>query len=219
MLRVVGGHHAHQSVDPGLARAVGVVARGAAVLAGRRGRADDGPAAAREQRPEAVLADQEHPGEVDVDRALPDLEREPVGAVVLARELDARVRRRRCRGRRRPPTAVATAASTAASSRTSAGQREGRVAAAELGRDGIQRARVDVEQRDARALGARSAGRPPGPIPLPAPVMIARLPSMRPPAAVAGLLVMSPALPESSRRGSRGRRRASSLRRPRDPRR
>jgi hypothetical protein len=37
-----------------------------------------------------VLGDEEHAGQVDVDRPLPDVEREAVGAVVLTRELDAR---------------------------------------------------------------------------------------------------------------------------------
>ena len=89
--RVVGRHDAHEAVDARLARAVGVVARRHAVLAGGRARADDGAAAGREQRPQAVLAGEKDAGEVDGDGSVPHLEREPVGAVVLARELDARV--------------------------------------------------------------------------------------------------------------------------------
>jgi hypothetical protein len=52
-----------------------------------------------------VLARQEHTREVDVDRAPPDREREPVGAVVLAGELHARVcddHVQAAPGRRRP---------------------------------------------------------------------------------------------------------------------
>ena len=87
---VVGGEHAHEPVDAGLARRVRVVARRAAEEPRRRADENDRAAARVEQRADPVLRDQEHAGEIDVDRASPDVEDEPVGAVVLPRELDAR---------------------------------------------------------------------------------------------------------------------------------
>ena len=100
VLRIVRGKHADQAVDAGLARGVGVESGGDPVEAGGRAGADDRTAPTVEQRPRAMLGGEEGTGQVGSQRPLPDVEVEPVGAVVLADELRLPHSARRRPGRR-----------------------------------------------------------------------------------------------------------------------
>ena len=172
---VVVRHHADQAVDTGFARAVRVLSRRQAVEAGWAGRTHHRPALRLEQSSHAVLAGQEGPGEIDVDDPAPHARVETVGAVIDLGGLDRGI----CHDDVEPAEAscgVGVAAAMSSSMLTSA------TSASALPPDAVMRETVRVAAASSMSttatLAPSTAKRIAAahPMPLPAPVINARLP-------------------------------------------